>query len=203
MKLLQRIYRLQQRIPGPWLVAAILVVGFVLFSLRPTEESSSNEYDSESFPQIYMKQVQTREYDAEGKLNFELTTPHVALYQVNIEGPSANDYTLFDAPKMIFFNTQDGAPWRMSSTNGRSESNNELIRLLGDVVIQQDSSSQGLIRITTDELRVRGREQFAETDKAVKMRSAKGQIDAVGMDADLAQSRLQLKSQVKAVYDPR
>lgn len=203
MKLLNRLYRLQQRMPPTWLIAAGIALCFILFLLRPEQELLRDQSNQDSFPQIYMKQVQTREFDEEGKLNFELTTPKVELYQQNIEGPSAQDYTLIDAPKMIFYNIQNGAPWRMSATNGRSESNNELIRLLGDVVIQQDSPTQGLVRITTDELQVRGREQFAETDKAVNMRSAKGQIDAVGMDADLAQSRLQLKSQVKAVYDPR
>ncbi len=203
MNLSQRLYRIHQRIPGPWLVAGVLVLCFLLFFVRKKAEQTPYEYDPGGFPQIYMKQVQTREFDAAGKLHFELTTPKVALYQPNPDGPSIQDYTLIDAPKMIFYNTQNGTPWRLSATDGRSESNNELVRLLGDVVIQQDSPSQGLVRVTTDELRVRAREQFAETDKAVKMRSAKGQIDAIGMDADLAQSRLQLKSQVKAVYDPR
>ncbi|WP_084128598.1 LPS export ABC transporter periplasmic protein LptC [Cellvibrio mixtus] len=203
MNPIQRLYRIHQQIPGPWIVAGVLVLGFFLFSLRHKEGPISHEYDPSRFPQIFMKQVQTREFDAEGKLNFELTTPQVALYQPDVEGPSARDYTLIDAPKMIFYNSQNGTPWRMSATHGRSEANNELIRLIGDVIIQQNSPTQGLMRVTTDELSVRTREQFAETDKAVKMRSAKGQIDALGMDADLVQSRLQLKSQVKAVYDPR
>lgn len=176
---------------------------FLLFSLRQNETITNQESDSGSFPQIYMKQVQTREFDAEGKLHFELTTPNVAFYQHDPNGPSALDYTLIDAPKMIFYNTESGTPWRMSALSGRSEDNNALIRLLGDVIIQQNSPSQGLVRITTEELNVRSREQFAETDKAVNMRSAKGQMNAVGMDADLTQSRLQLKSQVKAVYEPR
>lgn len=184
-------------------MAGMLVLCFFLFSLRQKEDPVGYEYDPSGFPQTYMKQVQTREFDVAGQLHFELTTPQVAHFQPDIEGPSPQDYTLIDAPKMVFYSTQDGTPWRLSATHGRSESNNELIRLLGDVVIQQNSPSQGLVRITTDELNVRAREQFAETDKAVKMRSAKGQIDALGMDADLAQSRLQLKSQVKAVYDPR
>jgi lipopolysaccharide export system protein LptC len=203
MHLLQRLHRIHQHIPGPWLIAGILIVCFFLFSLRQKDDPSVHEYDPSGFPQIFMKEVRTREFDATGKLNFELTTPEVAFYQPSIEGPSPSDYTLIKAPDMIFYNNQDGTPWHMSAAHGRSETNNELIRLLGDVVIQQNSPSQGLIRVTTDELQVRTREQFAETDKAVKMRSAKGQIDALGMDADLAQSRLQLKSQVKAVYDPR
>ncbi|HTF94694.1 MAG TPA: LPS export ABC transporter periplasmic protein LptC [Cellvibrio sp.] len=203
MRVVQRLHKIHQRIPGPWLVAGILVLCFLLFSLRQKETSPNQEFDSGSFPQIYMKQVQTREFDAEGKLHFELTTPKVAFYQPDTNGPSPLDYTLIDAPKMIFYNTQNGTPWRMSALSGRSENNNALIRLLGDVIIQQNSPSQGLVRITTDELNVRAREQFAETDKAVNMRSAKGQMTAVGMDADLTQSRLQLKSQVKAVYEPR
>ncbi len=203
MNLFQRLYQIHQHIPGPWLIAGMLVLCYFLFSLRQKDDPVGYQYDPSGFPQTFMKQVQTREFDSEGKLGFELTTPEVTLYQPDIEGPSAKDYTLIDAPKMIFYNTQNGTPWRLSATHGRSESNNELIRLLGDVVIQQNSPSQGLMRITTDELQVRTREQFAETDKAVKMRSAKGQIDALGMDADLVQSRLQLKSQVKAVYDPR
>lgn len=203
MNVLQRLHYLHQHIPGPWLIAGLMVLCFFLFSLRQKEVPPGYEYDPSGFPQVYMKHIQTREFDAEGKLHFELTTPKVAFYQPDVEGPTERDYTLIDAPKMIFYNTQSGAPWRLSANNGRSESNNALLRLLGDVVIQQHSPSQGLVRITTDELQVRPREQFAETDKAVKMRSPKGQIDALGMDADLAQSRLQLKSQVKAVYDPR
>lgn len=203
MNILQRIYRIPQYVPAPWLIAFALVICFFAFSLRQKVELVGYEYDSGGFPQIYMKDVETREFDAQGKLHYQLSTPQVTHYQVNPDGPSNGDYTLIDRPNMAFYDAESAAPWLVSAQTGRSEANGQLLRLLDNVLIQQQTPTQGLIQITTNELRVRASEQFAETDKAVKMRSAKGQIDAVGMDADLAQSRLQLKSQVKAVYDPR
>jgi lipopolysaccharide export system protein LptC len=204
MNLLQRAYTIHQYIPIPWILAFTLVICFFAFSLRQKSDVVGYEYDSSGFPQFYMKQVETREFDAQGKLHYQLSTPQVTHYQVHPDGPSDGDYTLIERPDMGFYDADEtAAPWLVTAETGRSETNGQLIRLLDNVLVQQQTPSQGLIQITTSELRVRAKEQFAETDKAVKMRSAKGQIDAIGMDADLAQSRLQLKSQVKAVYDPR
>ena len=204
MSLLQRAYNIHQYIPIPWLLAFSLVIFFFAFSLRQKNDVVGYEYDSSGFPQFYMKQVETREFDPQGKLHYQLSTPQVTHYQVHPDGPTDGDYTLIERPNMGFYDADEtAAPWLVTAETGRSESNGQLIRLLDNVLIQQQTPSQGLIQITTSELRVRAQEQFAETDKAVKMRSAKGHIDAIGMDADLAQSRLQLKSQVKAVYDPR
>ena len=203
MNLFQRAYRIHQHVPAPWLVAIALVICFFAFSLRQKADVTGYDYDLSGFPQIYMKEVNTREFDAQGKLHYQLSTPQVTHYQVSPDGPSDADYTLIDQPDMAFYDAESKAPWLVTAATGRSEANGQLIRLLDNVLIQQQTPSQGLIQITTSELHVRTSEQFAETDKAVKMRSAKGQIDAIGMDADLAQSRLQLKSQVKAVYDPR
>lgn len=203
MNILQRIQRIPHYVPTPWLIAFALVICFFAFSLRQKAELMGYEYDLSGFPQTYMKDVETREFDTQGKLHYQLSTPQVTHYQVNPDGPSDGDYTLIEHPNMAFYDADSAAPWLVSAKTGRSEANGQLLRLLDNVLIQQKTPNQGLIQITTSELRVRASEQFAETDKAVKMRSAKGQIDAVGMDADLAQSRLQLKSQVKAVYDPR
>lgn len=203
MSLLQRAHKIHQYVPAPWLIAFALVICFFAFSLRQKAELVGYEYDSSGFPQIYMKAVETREFDAQGKLHYQLSTPQVTHYQANPDGTSDADYWLIERPDMAFYDAETTAPWLVTATSGRSEANGQLIRLLDNVLIQQRTPTQGLIQITTSELQVRASEQLAETDKAVTMRSAKGQIDAIGMDADLAQSRLQLKSQVKAVYDPR
>jgi len=203
MSFLERAQRIPQYIPAPWLVAVALVIFFFAFSLRQKNDIVGYDYDPSGFPQIYMKEVETREFDPQGKLHYQLTTPQITHYQMNPDMASDTDYTLIDQPNMALYDAEAKAPWLVTAAIGRSEGNGQLIRLLENVLIQQQTPTQGLLQITTSELRVRPREQFAETDKAVKMRSAKGQIEAKGMDADLAQSRLQLKSQVKAVYDPR
>ena len=203
MSFLERAQRIPQYIPAPWLVAVALVIFFFAFSLRQKNDIVGYDYDPSGFPQIYMKEVETREFDPQGKLHYQLTTPQITHYQMNPDMASDTDYTLIDQPNMALYDAEAKAPWLVTAAIGRSEGNGQLIRLLENVLIQQQTPTQGLLQITTSELRIRPREQFAETDKAVKMRSAKGQIEAKGMDADLAQSRLQLKSQVKAVYDPR
>lgn len=197
--------KLIQYLPAPWLLVVALVACFVGLSLLRSQDDSPTlpTHNDKAFPQVFMNNVQTREYDEQGKLRYELSTPRISHYQVNPEAPSTDDYTLINAPQITFYDAGDKAPWRVTATHGRSEANGHLLRLLENVLIQQESTDQGLLQITTTELNVRTREQFAETDKAVNMRSAKGRMDAIGMSADLAESRVQLHSQVNAVYDPR
>lgn len=203
MNFLHRIYNIHQYVPVPWLVAIALVLCFFSFSLRQKTELVGYEYDLGGFPQIYMKQVETREFDPQGKLHYRLTTPQITHFQLSPDGPSDGDFTLIERPDMAFYDAESVAPWLVTADTGRSEANGQLLLLIDNVLIQQQTPTQGLVQITTSELQVRASEQFAHTDKAVNMRNAKGQMDAVGMDADLAQSRLQLKSHVKAIYDPR
>lgn len=203
MTLLQRAQYLHQHIPGPWLIALALLVCFFAFSLRQKDDPQPTTDDPRGFPQYYMKSVETREYNLDGQLRYQLTTPQVTHFQLQLDAPSAEDYTHIEQPVMLFLDVDGGAPWQVTANTGRSESNGHLIRLLDNVLIQQQTHSNGLVRITTTELNLHTNTQFAQTDKAVNMRSAKGQMDAIGMEADLAKSWLTLKSQVKAAYEPR
>jgi lipopolysaccharide export system protein LptC len=202
--LTRSIYKLHQYLPVPWVLVGLLVLCFFFLVLRPKEDAQANlNADGSSFPQFYMEQVQTREFDAQGKLHYQLDTPLVAHFQLDPTGPGSSDYTLITQPQMAFYGTDSPAPWVLHADKGRSENDGQLLRLLDNVVIQQESPNRGQLIISTSELRVRAKEQFAETDKAVNMRSAKGQIDAIGMNAQLSESRIELTSQVKAVYEPR
>jgi lipopolysaccharide export system protein LptC len=198
--MLKKIFRY---LPLPWIMVILMAGFFFGFSLSPNPQTTQiiNE-DSSGFPQFYMKDVTTSEFNIEGKLRYQLTTPSISHYQLNLNSPGENDYTLIQQPSLIFHHDQQ-APWTIKAREGRSEKNGELVRLVDDVVISQQSSEQGLIQITTESLLARPIQQFVETDKAVKITAEQTQIDAIGMNADLATSRLQLNSQVNAVYEPR
>lgn len=195
-----RLARLRERLSTPWALVALLLFSFGLILLRSGGSSEQFIDPSKAFPHSYMVDVDIREFDPQGQLQYHLQTPLITQFQVGSE-PSAEDYTLLNLPQLHFNNNADEAPWDASANLGRSSGGQLLLQ--DNVVLQQQSPSQGLLRLETSELRVRPSEQYAETDKAVKMRSAKGQVDALGMQAHLLESRVQLQSDVRAVYEPR
>lgn len=198
--MLKKIFRY---IPLPWLLVLLLALLFFGLSLSPNPEMQKkiNE-DTSGFPQFFMKNVNTSEFDVSGKLRYQLSTPSIAHYQLHLNNPGVDDYTLIDQPSLIFYQ-DDQQPWTITALQGRSEQNGDLIRLLDQVVLSQQSESQGLIQVMTDELKAKPAQQFVETDKAVKIRAEQTQINAIGLSANLATSQLQLNSQVEAVYEPR
>lgn len=190
-------------IPLPWILVGLLSAIFFgfSFSTNPQKNTDINE-DTSQFPQYYMKDVISREFEPNGKLRYELSTPSITHYQLNLHTPSIKDYTSIEHPQLTFYRDEQ-APWNIQAFEGRSEHNGELIQLLNQVVITQQTDTQGLVNITTESLIVKPEQQFVETDKAVKITAKQTQIDAVGLQADLSTSQLQLNSQVDAVYEPR
>jgi len=189
-------------VPLPWILVFLLIAIFFSFSFSPNPDQAKviNE-DTSGFPQFYMKNVLAREYDETGALRYQLSTPAISHFQLNLNTPGPDDYTLLEKPSMIFRQAGE-APWTIESNQGRSDNNGELIILTDKVLIEQNSDEQGLVQVRTETLLARPKQQFVETDKAVKITAEHTQIDAIGMSADLATSRLQLNTRVDAVYEP-
>lgn len=189
-------------LPLPWIVVVILAVVFLVMKYSDDDQKAVISSTTEKvFPQIFMTNVDTRDFDANGALHYQLKTPLVRHYQLN-EKSSEKDYTLFDLPQIVFLGDAQKPAWYMTAKSGRSDNNGELFTLNTDVLVQQESQSQGIVSINTAELRVNTREQFAETNKAVTMRSAKTQLETTGLRAYIKQDRIELLSNVTGTYEP-
>jgi lipopolysaccharide export system protein LptC len=189
-------------VPLPWLVVILLVVIFFAVKYRDNYQATATPLSSDkAFPQVFMTNVDLREFDAIGALRYQLKTPLIRHFQANKQA-SAEDYTLFDLPQIVFLDDPQKPAWYMTAQLARSDNNGELFTLTTDVLAQQTSPTQGIISINTAELHLNTHEQFAETDKAVTMRAAKGQVDTLGMRAYLKQDRIELLSHVKGTYEP-
>lgn len=196
--------RLLQSLTNPWALVAALLAGFGIISLiNQRANENSQAIPEQHYPQTFMIGVETREFTTKGELQHLLQTPRITHYQVDPETPGDKDYTIIDHPQVAFYDEGEPSPWVLSARSGHSNFNNSLLRLVDEVLIQQETAERGLVQITTDELLVHPQQQFAETDKAVKMRSPKGQMDAVGMTAYMQENRIELKSQVRAFYETR
>jgi lipopolysaccharide export system protein LptC len=124
-------------------------------------------------------------------------------YQRNprLQGPF--DYTLIAQPLITFYGDDPEAePWRLSASEGRSDAEGSLITLDRAVRAWKTTADEQLLELTTERLIVKPGEQYAETDKAVKMRSPQGVTDAVGMRALMEEDRVELLSEVRGRYDP-
>lgn len=192
------------RIRLQWLAPVVLLV----FAFILLEKSPKGLIDTKpaavktTFPYAYMTDIETLEYDTEGKLRYKLETPAARYYQSDPTQPGPQDYTFIEQPRIIFYAADNTVPWHMSAAEGLTDANGRDVRLKTDVIAEQQSTAQGLIQVTTSELRINILEQYAETDKAVKMRAQQNQIETVGMRAFLNEDRIELLSEVRGVYAP-
>ena len=192
------------RIPLHWIAIFLIIVAFVAFWDKSPNDLLDIEPIAESsrFPQAYMTDIALREYNPTGTLSNTLATRSAEYFQINPQQMGPQDYTLLEQPRMIFSSESGVSPWYLTAEQGRINQNGEQVTLLDNVQAQQQSTTQGLIELLTSELHLHTVRQYAETDKAVKMRAQQGQLDTLGMKAFLSEDRIELLSQVRGIYEP-
>jgi len=93
-------------------------------------------------------------------------------------------------------------PWHVTAHRGWVSSDGDNVLLRGDVVIDRPSAGRvQAARLTTSEIRIRPKDQYAETDKPVTMTSDSYRTQSVGMRIYLQQGKLQLLGNVKGHYE--
>jgi lipopolysaccharide export system protein LptC len=192
------------RIPKQWLaLIALLVLGLLFLEKSPTVLLDPvMETEPSEFPYAYMTDIETIEFDTGGEMRYKMTTPAARYFQLDPTTPGPNDYTLIDHPHILFYAEGDTSPWYLSAVKGHTDASGQRVRLTTNVEAQQDSKRHGVIRVTTSELLVHPAQQYAETDKAVKMRARQSEIETEGMRAYLNEDRIELLSQVRGTYAP-
>lgn len=189
-------------LPLPWLVVVLLVIVFAVMKYTGGDDKEAAPQAAvKVFPQIFLTEVDMRQYDQNGALHYQLNTPLVRHFQATNKA-SREDYTLVTTPAFVLSNNPQKPAWHISAQEGRSEDNGRWFTLSQNVVAQNSSKAQGEITISTEELRLNSQDQFAETGKAVTMRSAKSQVKALGMHADIKREHIELLSHVKGTYEP-
>lgn len=189
------------RHPLSWLGLILLLVVAALWDRSPGELIQPEVNRAPEFPRAYMVQMQTKLFDAEGRLNYYLSSEQAEHYQPDPRRATEQDYTSIKQPRIRLY-PADGEPWFARADRGRSDANAENVLLQGAVRVWQEPE-QGLTEITTSELWLQPPKEYAHTDKAVKMRAAQGITDAVGMQADLSTESIELLAQVRSLFHPQ
>jgi LPS export ABC transporter protein LptC len=98
-------------------------------------------------------------------------------------------------------NDNTSIPWRVTANTATAYQSNNKIELQGNALLQSHATDGSRTEIATEQLFIDTAKQFAETNKAVTIRSRNSEANANGMQADLANKHLVLLSRVKEIHE--
>jgi lipopolysaccharide export system protein LptC len=96
---------------------------------------------------------------------------------------SDDDSSELDRPVLILYRS-DGPPWNIRSDTGWISGDRERVLLHGQVVADREGRGEARpVHLTTSELLVRPRQEYAETAMPVKLTSGEDWLTSTGMQA--------------------
>ncbi len=185
-----------------YLLLAVLLIAALLY-LRDWERnplSIQQEPAEENLPYAVARNAATTHFSEEGELEYTFEAKVLEYYREEEEDKPATEYTLVRQPRVVLY--LEDEPWRIIANEGMySEQENKLI-LWDDVKVTQSRIAGQDTELLTSRLEIYPARKLAETREPVKITSAWGEIDAVGMRADLAERKIKLLSKVQGRHDP-
>ncbi len=145
----------------------------------------------------YLRRLEATDMGPQGRPARTLTVEELRHYP-------DDDTTALDAPRLAIYREPGSPPWRVQAERGWVSPDGELVLLQGAVRIDR-AAAPGVrpLHIETRDLRVQPRQDYAETDEAVRVRSRRDRLQATGMQAWLRHpARIKLPADVKGYYAP-
>ena len=172
----------------------LLAAGSTLL-LQMTGKEESEKVKVAHTPDYYVEDFSVTNMDLDGKLEQTLSAERMLHYP-------DDDSTELTRPHLVIY--EEGAPpWKIKSETGWISGDGQLMLLNGEVKIDR-AAAPGIrpVHIKTRDLRVRPKENYAETDEKVRVRSLGDVQTSVGMQAWLNEPiRLKFLSKVRGHYE--
>jgi lipopolysaccharide export system protein LptC len=153
------------------------------------EESLSSTVD------MTVSQLTLRQFDAQGLLANELTTPFMR------HVPNKNIHW-FQTPHICIFQT-DQPSWEIRAQQAKSWNGGQRIVFTKDVVVHQNSGEKTAeSTFKTEKITYYPKEKKASTDRLVTFEQPGNIIQSTGMNAYLDEKRVELLHQARGTYAP-
>lgn len=146
-------------------------------------------------PDFYMENFTLRNYNPDGLLRYRATGNSMIRYPVD-------DSLEIEQLDMRAFKP-DKAPLDVKANNARITNEGDHVMLTGAVDINQEKQgNDDSLSIKTEKLFLDNEREYAETNKAITIRTSKHEMSGVGMQAWLGHKKYRLFSEVKGRHEP-
>lgn len=161
---------------------------FEPLSFRPIEKEKKKASD------FFLEKVTTTVMHENGEPDYHMTADYVSHYP---------DTELVKMEKVNFNLYQTGqATLSVSANKAEVDNRKSVIHLKDNVVLHRPKSkTDEAITLTTSELHIYSREEYAETPATVKVVSENNEIEAVGMRMFLDEGRIEFLSSIRTRFD--
>ncbi|MFU2327194.1 LPS export ABC transporter periplasmic protein LptC [Pseudomonas sp. NFX98] len=156
---------------------------------KPVVQVDNSEID------YYATNAHSVQYLPDGRLQYEMTSDKV-------EHLKASEVTLLTNPDLNMFRGTE-FPWHVQSEKGEVNPDGTQVELIDSVRITRFDEKNRRTLITTTRMTVFPQQQYAQTERDVRIDGAGGVSTGKGMKAYLKESRIHLLSNVRGQYEAR
>ena len=182
-----------------WIFCLIIVGGVLTLSFlnqRVTRIDNLMPQLSSNTPTVSFENIKMIINSPAGQPQYELSAPKYWLYH-------DEQRSEFTSPNIVIYK-KDGSKIFATSEKGQTHDENDVITLIGDVKIEQPSTTAEPtpLNIYTEKIMVSQKKQQVTTDLPVTATRGSQKITALGMTYNLNDKMLHLHSNVKGQYNP-
>ena len=183
---------MSKRVVIPFILVILAGLSYWVHSLKKTTPAHQN---SPLGPDFYLNEFSSVSMDAKGLPKEKLEAKQLIHF-------AFDDHTELQQPRLTVLRSNE-THYIVRANNGNLLSGNETLYLYGEVNVQRYNRSILATQVFTEELWVQPNANIAHTDKPVKIVHESGEINAVGIVADLGSNKVELLHQVRGKYYAR
>lgn len=174
------------------LLAVVLALAVGYWNIHPSAFAPQSVQQPLQ-PDFFMDNPRIRQLDEQGQPVYDMTSDR-ATHLVN------RDVTELDEPRLRYYREGEQQPWDLRARYGEVSADGEQVELRQNVIIEQ-RLGQTVRRLSTPELSVYPKRDYAETESSVRI-EAGGVTTATGMKAYFNDGRVELLSNVRGEHEP-
>lgn len=175
---------------------ALTIIGVRYAPERQANTSASVDLEQDA-PDGIATQATLTQFNQQGQLARRVLGEEIRFFE------RSNETVVFQPVITLPDQKNPDAPWKITAAQALLKKTLNQVDFTGRVQIENETARHGKLQINTEQLTVDLDRQYAETDKAVTIRTPSSRAQAVGMKADFARERLLLTANVKETHEPR